>query len=281
MISPVYLRSKGGDVTEAMKMGAIIRRLRLETSVPVWDTGKAPIDLIKVDHQENMVCASACFLAYAGGAIRFGNYLALHRPFLPREEARKLNDAEYELAQKEMMPEVKAYLADMDIDQYWIDRMFSANSQEYYMPTWNEADNKVHHLMDMVPSLEEVVLSKCNEGPDAGLQSPVADNQANIKQKMQDWDVFFQCRETVIADMRSSAFERENDVVFTEKCRQFPALSPEEVSTLKALLQKGANVTSKEASIRTQLFEKADMYKQCKNEKKIGAPDICIEELVG
>jgi hypothetical protein len=64
-----------------------------------------------------------------------------------------------------MMPKVKAYLADMDIDQYWIDRMFSANSQEHYMPTWNEADNKIHHLMGIVPALEEVVLSKCKEDP--------------------------------------------------------------------------------------------------------------------
>jgi hypothetical protein len=38
MISPVHLRSRGGSVEEAMKMGAIIRRLRLETDVPVWDT---------------------------------------------------------------------------------------------------------------------------------------------------------------------------------------------------------------------------------------------------
>jgi hypothetical protein len=130
-----------------------------------WLRGNAPIDPIGVDHQENMICASACFLVYAGGAIRFGNYLAMHRPFLPREEARKLGDMEYEAAQKEMMPKVRAYLADMDIDQYWIDRMFSANSQDHYMPTWNEADSKVHHLMGMVPSLEEVVLSKCNEDP--------------------------------------------------------------------------------------------------------------------
>ena len=135
LISPVYLRSRGGNVAEAMKMGAIIRRLRLETDVPVWDTGKAPIDKIKTDNQENVICASACFLIYAGGATRFGNYLALHRPLLPREEAGKLSDVEYETAQKDIMTEVKAYLADMDIDQYWIDRMFSANSQEYYMPT--------------------------------------------------------------------------------------------------------------------------------------------------
>ena len=277
MISPVYLRSKGGDVAEAMKMGEIIRRLRLETSVPVWDTGRAPIDQIKVDHQQNTVCASACFLAYAGGAIRFGNYLALHRPFLPREEARKLSDAEYKSAQKEMMPRVKAYLVDMDIDQYWIDRMFSSNSQEYYMPTWNEADNKAHHLMDMVPSLEEVVLSKCNEDPNADkklrdLQNSgrplTAEDQAKIKRIMQDSEVFFQCKKTVFTDMQSAAFERENDALLTEKCRQFPPATPEEISTLKALLQKGANVTPEEASTRIQLFGKVDAYNQCKGKEK-------------
>jgi hypothetical protein len=87
-ISPVYLRSRGGDVTEAIAMGAILRRLRLEASVPLGDTGSAPIDPIRVDHRENLICASACFLVYAGGAIRFGNYLAMHRPYLPRGQAR-------------------------------------------------------------------------------------------------------------------------------------------------------------------------------------------------
>jgi len=38
-----------------------------------------------------------------------------------------------------MVPKVRTYLADMEVDQFWIDRMFAANSQEYYMPTWAEA----------------------------------------------------------------------------------------------------------------------------------------------
>jgi hypothetical protein len=108
MVSPIFLRSKGGNVEEAMKMGTIIRRLRLETRIPtLFDVGSQPIDFIKIDHQENMICASACFLVYAGGASRFGNYLALHRPSLPREEARKINDAEYEALQKQMLPKVR------------------------------------------------------------------------------------------------------------------------------------------------------------------------------
>ncbi len=96
----------------------------------------------------------------------FGNYLAMHRPYLARKGAQALSDVELEAAQKTMDSRVKQYLADMEVDQYWLDRMFSANSQEYYMPPWNEANSKIHHLMDMVPSLEEVVLSKCKEDPD-------------------------------------------------------------------------------------------------------------------
>lgn len=273
MTSPVHLRSKGGNVEEAMKMGAIIRRLRLETEVPVWDAGRQPIDAIKVDHQENTICASACFLVYAGGASRFGNYLAMHRPFFPREEARKLSDVEYEAAQKEMVPKVKAYLADMDIDQYWIDRMFSANSQEHYMPTWNQADSKAHHLMGVVPSLEEVILSKCKEDPDVDRKlrefqnsgKPVsADEQAKIKQITQESDVFFQCKKMVLSDMQSAAFERENDALLNEKCKEFPPLTPSEIATLKALAQKAANVTPDEEVIRMQLLDKAVPYNQCR-----------------
>jgi hypothetical protein len=116
--------------------------------------------------------------------------------------------------------------------------------------------------MGMVPSLEEVVLSKCNEGPNTGLGAS-ADDQAK-----QDWRVFFQCKETVLDDMQQAAFERENDAILTEKCRPFPPLAPEEISTLKALLQKGANATSEEASVRIQLWARADTHKQCKNGQK-------------
>jgi hypothetical protein len=102
----------------------------------------------------------------------------------------------------------------------------------------------------------------------AGLP-PNAENQANIKQKMQDWDVFFRCRNTALIEMQSAAFERENDAILMEKCRPFPPLAPEEISTLKAFLRKGANVAPEEASVRIQLLEKADTYNQCKNENKL------------
>lgn len=255
MVSPIFLRSKGGNVEEAMKMGIIIRRLRLKTRIPtLLDAGSQPIDFIKIDHQENMICASACFLVYAGGASRFGNYLALHRPSLPREEARKINDAEYEALQKQMLPKVKAYLTDMEIDQYWIDRMFAANSQERYMPTLSEADSQLHHLMGFAPSLEEVVLSKCSQDPLSNALRPLS---VDDKQKLiEDSKIFHQCQDTALSDMQSAAFKRENDAALKEKCGHLPSLTDSELLTLKVLMAKGTNVTPEEDQRRLQLFTK-------------------------
>jgi TPR repeat protein len=273
-ISPVYLRSKGGDVEEAMRIGTIIRRLRLGTEVPVWDTGKPPVGLIKVDHPEDSICASACFLVYAGGATRFGNYLALHRPYLAREDARTLTDIEYEALQKAMIPKVKAYLVDMDVDQYWIDRMFAANSQEHYIPAWAEADNKVRHLMGMVPSLEEVVLSRCKEDPDvdsklqafrASRSGPLtpADIQ-KMKEIMQESDVFYECRKTVLSNMQNAAFERENEPSLAQKCAGHPSLTPSETDRAKALFAKGQAVNHAEEAERLALFTKYDAARTCR-----------------
>lgn len=228
MISPIYLRSRGGDVEEAMRMGAIIRRLRLATDIPLGDREKPPLSLIKVDRQEDNICASACFLVYAAGAKRAGSYLALHRPYLPRKEAQALSDVEYVEAQKKTALKVKTYLVDMEVDQYWIDRMFATNSQEGYVPTLAEADNKFRHLMGMVPSLKEVVLSKCKEDTevDEKLNAYLANRNRPLtgadiekyKEITRDQRVFWECSSAAFEKIQQDAFERENEPILKAKC---------------------------------------------------------------
>ena len=60
-VSTVYLRSKGGDVDEAMKMGRLIRALRLKTEVPLRYDNRI-LSVVPAAEKENAVCASACFL---------------------------------------------------------------------------------------------------------------------------------------------------------------------------------------------------------------------------
>jgi hypothetical protein len=123
------------------------------------------------------------------------------------------------------------------------------------MPTLAEADSQLHHLMGFVPSLEEVVLSKCNQDPLSNARRPLS---ADDKQKLiEDLKIFYQCQDTVLSDMQSAAFERENDTAL-EKCKRFPSLTDSEFSTLKALLAKGTNVASDEEKLRLQLFTKYD-----------------------
>jgi len=257
-----------------MRIGIIIRRLRLTTRVPLMNPGHPAIDNIKVDRPGDTICASACFLVYAAGATRFGDYLVLHRPHLARRDAQALSDTEYVAAQKQVTSKVKAYLADMDVDQHWIDRMFGANSQEQYTPTWDEVHNQGHNLMGVVPSLEEVVLSKCKEDPsvDAKLQvfrstrsGPwTSADDAAVKQIFRETEVFDECERTVLSDMQDAAFARENESAVAAKCGPAPAQS--EVTTLRALLAKGQAVTPDEAAKRSALLDNIDKTVTCRSQ---------------
>ena len=75
----VILWSAGGDALEAMKIGRLIRKLRMETEAPVIfrlkDSDKVfcemPLEGIKLEQEDpNCSCLSACFLIYAAGIDR-------------------------------------------------------------------------------------------------------------------------------------------------------------------------------------------------------------------
>jgi TPR repeat protein len=126
----------------------------------------------------------------------------------------------------------------------------------------------------MVPSLEEVVLSKCNEDPDVDKKlnalrksgTPLsAEDSEKINQALLDTEVFFECKKNVLWDMQSAAFERENDEFLKEKCNQFAQLTPSDVSGrsrfvrailwLKALFEKGASATPEEGKLNAAYLE--------------------------
>lgn len=110
--------------------------------------------------KSNCICASACFLVYAAGVDRTGSYLALHRPYLPKETASRFSDVEREAAQRRVMAKVREYLQNMDVDQFFIDKMISNSSQDAYFVTGD--DTSTYHLWTTVPFIEEIVLTECN-----------------------------------------------------------------------------------------------------------------------
>ena len=80
--SVVWLASPGGNLSEALRMGALIRQLALEVRVP--DDRSRP--LVRLRDPDNNTCASACFFLYVAGVRRQGSVLGIHKPSLPADE---------------------------------------------------------------------------------------------------------------------------------------------------------------------------------------------------
>src|SRR5208283_958192 len=159
--SNVYLWSPGGDVEEAMKIGRIIRRLRLETWVtdryltPIDKSGAFPSPANK----DNSLCASACVLIWTAGATRQGNVLVLHRPVIVPEDRNSISDVDFERAEKQVIDTTSEYLKEMEFPTYYMEKMIVTSSQDGYVPTEKDLDD--HPLAGIPPSIEEIILSKC------------------------------------------------------------------------------------------------------------------------
>ena len=78
----VWLASSGGNLSEALRIGRLIRQLALEV--------RAPVDrahpLVHLQDADNNTCASACFFLYVAGVSRQGSVLGIHKPALPADE---------------------------------------------------------------------------------------------------------------------------------------------------------------------------------------------------
>ncbi len=280
-IDTVYLMSTGGDVDEAMKLGTMIRRLRLKTVAPVWDTDHPPRSSVLADNWKNVICASACFLVYAGGIDRFGNYLVLHRPYILAELSGKLSGVGYETALKQEMLKVAAYLQNMEVDASWIEKMMSANLQNSYVVTWREANNKARHLMGPVPSIAEILRAKCAgdsmdqerqiESADGEGASPVGGDQALRARSSAQAEDFLSCKKNMLDDIRKAAFEREIEETLMPQCVN---LSRQDRFVLAKLNDKSnendAPLTIEEESLKSKLMSKNLIFLECRN-KAMGA----------
>lgn len=139
------LDSRGGDVVEAIRLGELVRALRLQ--VQVADGG---------------MCASACFFVWINGAYRVAvsreykngsGSVGLHRPFLINPE----NQESSLQKQSKVIAGVRDYLDSNFIPRRLIDIMMSRPSNDVYWLTEDDFDE----LGATPPALEELYISKC------------------------------------------------------------------------------------------------------------------------
>jgi len=95
-IDTIVLASLGGNLVEAMKIGRLVRQLKLYTTVPALeDDGLSDKESAEhhVHDKANRLCTSACFFVFVAGVWRNTWYsdelrgtsppaLGIHRPYL-------------------------------------------------------------------------------------------------------------------------------------------------------------------------------------------------------
>lgn len=134
------LNSKGGDVHEALKIAAIVRR-----SYP----------RVFIDKE----CASACLFIFLSGAVRFGgdHRLGIHRPTYHQSYFQALSATQVQAKYAELDREARQYLEEVRFPQYLIERMFSTSSRDVYWLT----DSDTSAIGEMPPWHHEMALARC------------------------------------------------------------------------------------------------------------------------
>jgi len=136
----VYLQSPGGSVSEALSIGRLIRKLKL--NVQVWRE-----------------CFSSCVFILAAGvgkSLYPDARIGIHRPFLEKTP----ND-NIETVMRKSLADAKAYLAEMNIPEQLADVMFSTPPEHLTILTNEQLQLYRLNQMDLVAS-EEMALFQAN-----------------------------------------------------------------------------------------------------------------------
>jgi hypothetical protein len=157
----LWLNSPGGDAFEAMKIGSLIRELRMTTHAPDGAGNKTfcltypkGADL----HQCN--CASACFLIFVAGTNREGTHLGVHRVFPRHERLKSMSPDEAAALQRVATREVSNYLKEMGVPTHFIERLVATPSDQI---EWVKAGDIERYFSGFIPEYSEWMAAKCKD----------------------------------------------------------------------------------------------------------------------
>jgi hypothetical protein len=143
------LDSNGGDISEAMKIGDLVKNLYVTVNV---------IDPIVVTPPKAR-CASACFFIYVSALSRNAQYgsIGVHRPYFPPEVFANLSPAEAEREYARLSKGVRDFLVDRGVPNAIIETMFALASNEI---RWL-SDSELDSIGDGPAWFDQYLVSKC------------------------------------------------------------------------------------------------------------------------
>jgi hypothetical protein len=166
----IYLASPGGNVTEAIKIGRLVRTLRLGTQVPqdaTADLRQAMLGALKLqDPKANYLCASACFFIAVAGIEREPTLeiekpiLGMHRPFMTDADLKTLSANQVIASASQVRIVVEAYLKEMGVPLKYADIMFSIPKDQIRWITIAEYQSD---FAGVAPELKDWLSARCDK----------------------------------------------------------------------------------------------------------------------
>jgi hypothetical protein len=165
--SGFILASPGGDVTEALRIGQLIKGLY--ASVAVFPSiGR---------------CASACFIIYVSAVRRLSvdRGIGIHRPYLSPDRLRGLSLSEVESLENRAWLDAESYLHQLRVPPTLVEEMFGNASTEIHWLSGRE----IYQLGEFAPWFEEFLIARCGLKKDAEMRSLLgarisADEEASL-----------------------------------------------------------------------------------------------------
>jgi hypothetical protein len=175
----VYLASPGGNLGEAIRIGLLIRLLKLSTVVPSKVLTKQSLEVIAAQHnlkdlKSNYMCTSACFFVFVAGIHRtFENpgpaILGIHRPFVTGNIIKKLGRNQAIAAEDQTRSTVENYLKAMDVPAKYAEDMYSVPKG---MIQWIRNDEFESDFDGFIPELRSLIGTRCGNGTDFVTERP-------------------------------------------------------------------------------------------------------------
>jgi hypothetical protein len=169
----IYLASPGGDLAEAMRIGVLVRLLKLSTVIPSKSLTNQNRELAVArlnlkDPKADYMCASACFFVFVSGIHRRSDelgpaILGIHRPSLSTASLQRLNFDQAAAADNRTRTAVENYLKVMDVPAKYAENMYSVPKGKIQ---WIRNDEFAADFGGFIPELRDWVDARCHNRND-------------------------------------------------------------------------------------------------------------------
>lgn len=166
---PIYgvklFASPGGNLNEAMKIGELVRRLRVSTSIAIRLPNGVDLPPMILKSDEQAICASACVYVWLSGVVRLGAWqLVIHRPYFDAAYFGSLSSEEAETKYVELESRAYDFLRKMGAPEQLIVMMRKVSSSDGQIL---DQDYVAGELSNTSPSFDEWLTSRCGADVDS------------------------------------------------------------------------------------------------------------------